>query len=299
MQGVVLDTCRKLVAHLRSHERVGDAVLLKILVEGDEVQTQFLGHNIDGCSAGERRVRIHHVGVKAVAGIGRNLAPCLEVKHLMVPVAEGHKIGVGKLAALWHTCRTRCVKQDKQLVGLDVHLGRCSSGQVHDILGQQHLALVLVNDGTQFLVSDQQLGAGILHHEVQALLGITRVERLIAATGLERTQRGDRHPLAAGNDDRHHVFGTQALADDIGGNAVADFINLGIGELLVHIYDGCCVGRGLGLLAEQRDDGLTVVIFQFARVKAVEGSHLVGCGNVDVAQVFLGDEALEHGLIAL
>ena len=299
MQRVVLDTSGKLVTHLCCHERVGDAVLLEVVVQGDEIQTQFLGHDIDRSAASQRGVHVHHVGVKTVAGIGCHLAVPIEVVHVVVPVAEGHEVAVCQLTTFGYTCRARSIEQDKQLLGLDVHLGSRQCRQCHDVFGQQHLALIFVNDGTQFLVGNQQLGTGVLHHEIEALLGITRVERLVGTTGLEHTQRCDGHPFAAGNEHRHHVFSPQALAGDMGGNVVADFVNLGIGEPLVKIHGGYSIGRGLDLLAEQRYDVLTVVIFQFARVKAVEDSHLACSSDVDVAQVNLRKEALKHSLVAL
>ena len=103
---MVLDTGSKLVTYLRRHKRVGNTVLLKIFIEGNKIQTQFLRNDINRRAASQCRVRIHHIGVKTVAGIGCYLASWLEIKHLMVPVAEGHEVAVNQLATLGHTCRT-------------------------------------------------------------------------------------------------------------------------------------------------------------------------------------------------
>ena len=54
----------------------------------------------------------------------------------------------------------------------------------------------------------------------------------------------------------------------------------------------------MNLLTEQRDDVLSVIIFQLARVKTIEDGHLIGCCDVNVLQVFLSQESLEHGLVA-
>ena len=54
--------------------------------------------------------------------------------------------------------------------------------------------------------ADEQLGSRILHHEVQALLGIARVKGLVGTAGLQHTQRGNGHPLAARDEYRHHIL---------------------------------------------------------------------------------------------
>ena len=53
LQRVVLDTGSKLVCHLCSHKSVGDTVLLEIVVQGYEVETQFLGDNMQLSTNGE------------------------------------------------------------------------------------------------------------------------------------------------------------------------------------------------------------------------------------------------------
>ena len=71
---MVLDACGELVAHLRGHERMGDAILLEIIVQRDEVEPDFLGDDMHRCSAGKRGIHIHHAGIEAIAGIGGHLA---------------------------------------------------------------------------------------------------------------------------------------------------------------------------------------------------------------------------------
>ena len=105
----------------------------------------------------------------------------------LVPMAESHQVAMFELTALGRARRTRSVKHDEEARRSDVGLYRLCRRQRVDVFRQQHFTLVFINDGTQLLVSNQQLGIGILHHEVKTLGGITRVKRLISATGLQYT----------------------------------------------------------------------------------------------------------------
>ena len=120
----------------------------------------------------------------------------------------------------------------------------------------------------------QQFRTGILHHKVQTLLRVSWVERLVGAASLQHAERGDGHPLATGNEHRNDILGFETLRDDIGGNAVAHLIDLRIRKPLFFIDHGHIVGRILSLTAEQRDDGLRVVIVNVGLVEAVEESYL-------------------------
>ena len=81
---------------------------------------------------------------------------------------------------------------------------------------KEHIALIFIDQGPSSLVGNEQLGISIFHHEVEALLGIAGVERLIGATGLEHAKRGNGHPLATRNEHGHHVFLAQSLGGDMG-----------------------------------------------------------------------------------
>ena len=80
-----------------------------------------------------------------------------------------------------------------------------------DVFGQQYLTLIFVHDGAQVLIGNEQLGIGILHHEVQALCGVRRVKRLIGATGLQHTHRGDDHPLRTRYEDGDRILLSQSF----------------------------------------------------------------------------------------
>ena len=120
----------KLVAHLCGHERVGDVVLLEVLVQGNQVEADLLGHDVNGGAAGEGGIHVHHAGIKAIAGIGGHPVLGLEVIVALIPVAEGHQVGMRQLAALGNARGAGGVEQDEQLVRLDGDMwGRGCSGR--------------------------------------------------------------------------------------------------------------------------------------------------------------------------
>ncbi len=145
------------------------------------------------------------------------------------------------------------------------------------------------------------MGTGILHHEVQALLRIAGVQRLIGTAGLQYAERGDDHPLRAGNEDGNHSFmlgGSQFftfhfyLFTYIRGNAVAQLVDLLVGIAMVLEHHSLLVGRSLCLTAEQRHDGLRVVVRHIGVVQAVQVGTLVVRQHVDVAQRVLDGHLL-------
>ena len=114
---MVLDACSKLVSHLGSHERVGDVILLEVVVQGNQIETDLLRDDMHRSTASECRIHIHHTGIKTIAGIGSHLMLRLQVIEALIPVAEGHEVAMHQLTPLGNTCRTRGIEQDKETVG--------------------------------------------------------------------------------------------------------------------------------------------------------------------------------------
>ena len=136
--------------------------------------------------------------------------------------------------------------------------------------------MVFIHHRPQILIGNQHLGVGIFHHEVETLGGITRVERLVGATGFQHAERGDDHPLATRDEHRHDILFSKTLRGDVGGDALRDGIHLAVGVLVVVIDNRHVVRRLLYLMAEQRNDVLRVVVRHFRLVEAVEDSGLFG-----------------------
>ena len=134
---------------------------------------------------------------------------------------------------------------------------------------------------------------------IQTLFGIGGVEGLVGTAGLQDTERGDGHPLAAGDEHRHHVALTQSYGLQVRGDAVAQGVNLGIGVALVLVDHSHVVGGGFHLALEERHDGLGGVVVHVGLVEQVERRHLRGGGDLDVAEALAAEHPLDHGLITL
>ena len=116
-QGMVLDVCGKLISHLCRHERMGDLFALEIIVQGHEVETQLFRNDIDGSTAGQGRIHVHHASIKAIAGICCNFMSWFQSIIALVPMAEANKILVSQLTAFGNARRARGVKQDEEAGG--------------------------------------------------------------------------------------------------------------------------------------------------------------------------------------
>ena len=104
LQRVVLDGRRKLVSHLCRHKGDGDVLALEILIQGDKVQTNLFWDDIQRGTTCKCRIRVIHISIETIAGIGRNLVCLLQVVVAMIPVDESHQITMHQLTALGHSC---------------------------------------------------------------------------------------------------------------------------------------------------------------------------------------------------
>ena len=103
LQRVVLDICSKLIAHLRGHKRVGDLVLLEIVIEGNQVKTQLLRDDMQRSTTSQGWIHIHHTGIKSVAGVSSHLVFWFQTVEALVPMTETDDIAVHQLTTLGHT----------------------------------------------------------------------------------------------------------------------------------------------------------------------------------------------------
>ena len=186
---MVVHISSKLITHLRGDERVSNVVGIIVVVEVRQVQTDVFTYYIYRSTTGECWVHIHHAGIKAIAGVSSHMTVGRQLIIALIPVTEAHEVAMLQLTALRHTSRARGVEHDEEIVRSNLNtLSNRSIRKFLDILGQQHIALILIYYVTQRLVGYQQLSASILHHEVQALLRIAWVERLVGTTCLEHTK---------------------------------------------------------------------------------------------------------------
>ena len=96
---------RELIADLGRHERMGDAFGIEVTTEFRQVQTQVFRHDIDGCSAGEGRIEVHHAGIKAEGRVCRYFMALMQVVVALIPMTERHEVAVLELDTFGHTGR--------------------------------------------------------------------------------------------------------------------------------------------------------------------------------------------------
>ena len=228
-------------------------------------------------------------------------------------MAEGHEVPVFQLAALGLAGGAGSVQQDEEVfrpgfaprnTGFRPDIGQ--------VLSQQHRSLV-IHLLQQFLLGDEELGGGVLHHEVQALGGVAGIQRLVGAAGLEHAQGGEHHPFAAADEDGNHGFGAFAGdLPDLRRDGIGPFIHLLVREPHVVIHDGQVVRRFSGLGTEQGDDCLRGVIVHVRGVEAVQQGRLFPVHQGQAAERSPGiggkgadglhhapGQALHHGLAVL
>ena len=159
--------------------------------------------------------------------------------------------------------------------------------------------MVFVHKVAQRFIGDEQLHVGILHHEVETLRRIARVEGLVGATGLQHAQGDNRHPLATRNQHGDHILFVKALSVDIGGDAVGKLVQFFVGEAFFLKYHRDVVGRFRHLLAEFGDNRRTLVQLCIGLVETIQQGTLALGTDVDVAQQGLTQQALQNSLVTL
>ena len=115
---MVLDARGKLISHLRGHESVRNMLLFKIFVQRYHIQAQFFRDNVKRGAGGETRIGFHHIGIKTVTGVGRNLTIGGEVKPTMIPFAKCDDVTMYDLTAFGRSRSAGGVKHDEKRLGL-------------------------------------------------------------------------------------------------------------------------------------------------------------------------------------
>ena len=180
---------------------------LEIVVECYQVEAQIFGNDIYSGATRQCRIHIHHACIEAIAGVSRHVVLRPQAVETLIPMAEGHQITVCQLATLWHSSGTGSIEEDEKTLWRQLRSKRLDiTLQALQVFCQQHLAFVFVYQVAQFPVGNEQSGIGIFHHEDESLFWIAGVERLICASGLQHTERGDGHPLAAGDEHRDDIL---------------------------------------------------------------------------------------------
>ena len=97
---MILDIHHVLASHLGGHEAVGDAVGPEVFVQLVQLQANLVRDDVHRAAGNKRRVHIHHIGIKAIAGVGGYPAFLIQRIVAAIPVTEGNQAAVLDHAAL-------------------------------------------------------------------------------------------------------------------------------------------------------------------------------------------------------
>ena len=213
-------------------------------------------------------------------------------------MAETYQVAVLQLTALRVACRAGGIEQDEEVFGLYFDISICRYVDTSKFFCQEYRALILAHLLQQLFLGNQQFRVGILHHEVKAFGGIAGIQRLIGTASLQYAQGCQYHPLAAANEDGNHIL-LPALHFALykGSYGIGLFIHLFIGESHVMIDNGQVIRRLCHLTAEQRHDGLRVVVIHSCLVKGIQQADAGIVHKRDAAQrLVCGSCKSTHGI---
>ena len=265
-------------AHLCGHEAVRDAVVGDEAVQFRHVVPGILRNDVHGGARRQGGIHVHHAGVETVAGVGRHPAFRGEAVIVPVPGAEVHQVAVLQHAALRDAGGAGRVQEDEQVLRSGTFRDG-ARGQRGDIRGVQDRASIGSDQGPVLRIGNEQFRRSVPDHEVQAPLGIGRIQRLVGATGLEGAEGGHGHVLAAADQDGDDVFPSEAQRSNVRGDPVGHLIQFLVCQRLASIAHRRGVRPLGGLGPEQGHDRL-------------RGIHREGIGIETVQELllFLVDE---------
>ena len=222
-------------------------------MQGVQVQADALRNHIKGAAGHQRGIQIRRKGVETETGIPRHAGVFRKAHIVHMPAAEQVHIPVGEHASLGRAGGAAGIQEEEKVVFRRGAFG-LSGMQLLDIGRFDDGNLRVLEKGKEVFVGDQHPGIGVLHHELEALRRIGRVQREVGAAGLEHAQRGDHHVFVPSQHDAHDAFGRDP-ALDIGGQVIGQFIDLSIGEADVFVNEGDVVRAGFRVVAESVQDG--------------------------------------------
>ena len=102
-----------LSAHLCCHKAVCDFIFLKIASDCHQVKANFFCNDMQLPSAEQYRIHIHHMRIKAIAGIRRCTAGFCYMIIINIPCTEIAKIAMFQHDAFWCAGRAGSIQQNK------------------------------------------------------------------------------------------------------------------------------------------------------------------------------------------
>ena len=242
-------------------------------------------------AVGKSRIHILHVSIKAIAGVQRENRRFINVVILFCPGTEGGEIAMLQHNAFGNTCGAGGIEHDKQVFIFGCRQFFTNILHIRNLSRHNpQVAVFIADDPAQFRCGDQHLCAAVLHHQVQPLRRIGRIQRQIGTAGFQYTQRTDRHIFATGDQHANDLLPLNATPAQMHSKAVGDFIQLLISILGFQIHHGGIIRVQSGLLTEKIDHRLFPVKGVFCLVEDVDLEPGGLIGQFNVVEIILCDE---------
>ena len=257
-----------------------DAVGLEIGVEGDQVEPDLFGYDMDRGSGDQDSPQVAHEGVEAETGVGRHHGLGTEAELGVGNLAEGADVTVGEHTAFRRSRGSAGIEEDDQVFGLGGAF-RLSGGKARDPVGRQDGAVIVADERFHAGIGNQHAGVGVAHHEMEPFLRVGGVEGLVGAARLDGGQRSDGHEFIASQDDGDYAARFDVLFD-FDGEMVGETVQLCIAEPGFVADQRGCFGRFPYVFPEEIEDGFPKVDTGKVREELVE---LLALPRGDVFQV--------------
>ena len=283
----------KLASDLGGHEGMGDAHAVEPLLHRRQIQAYLLLDDAHARAGGQRRVLIHHVGVKAKAGIGRHAAVFVQMEIIPVPMAEVGQVPVLQHHALGRPHGAGGVEQYEKILRRRMR-ARCGNGwESIYIPREQHGAVVFTHPVQQGLVRDQQPAARVPQHEGQPFGGTGGVQRLIGRSRLQHAEGGNDHPFTAGDEYGDHVALPDALPAQEAADALGDVVHPAVAQCPVLEYHGGVV-RVSGCRRAEHGHNVGHGSVVDGVVPTVHHRQLIPGDRLDLGHVLLAQQLGQH-----
>ena len=248
-----------------------DPGLVEIVRQSLQIHADLFRDQVYCAAVEQRAEHIRHVHVKSEGSICCD--PVLfGIEIIPYAVGVGHHVPVLDLAALGGPGGAGGVQQDEQI--LRRRPCRLCGFILHSVqlAHRQHGALVLIHQVPQTFLRQKQADTCVLHHEVQTLFRIARIQRLVGQACFDRGQRQDEDVLIPRQEDRHDLLFQAVLSGRLAcplpqlcGQAVGEFVQFPVGICFILVHSGRLVRLRLHVLFEPCHDSVADVVVQIPR----------------------------------
>ncbi len=233
--------------------------------------TDFGWRDMQRCPCTQGRPDFPGHRVKTEAGHSGSMATGVQSECLAMPVNEIGQRAVFDHHAFWLSGRAGSVNHIRQIAGrLARHQRICRLLRPLRAIEREQRQRQCRQARHESLFSEHHYWRTIGQQIVYALIGVRRIHRHIASTGLEHGQQAHQRVQATTRDDRDAIIRAHAQADQMMGKAVGLTVHLRVAQRLLADPGGNGFGHALGACLYQGMNGLTLRHAHRAGVKSVE-----------------------------